>query len=174
MGRYKLRILHDLRRTKQFKEDLTARKYCVNDKKSRETNLNCFKRTLKDFSISSSTQIVELASVSILMAIKDKAEGIPPSNLQLIDAALAVTERVRMEEFHLWNFSPTSDSERVVLNQLRVDDEQLLKGAIDRMHAVLLPKLNESAKSRSPASLAEIKLRLDTLKNRRWRYPPPR
>lgn len=170
LGRYKLRLLHDARVAQKFKEDISSRKGCVNDKSKRESNISCYKRLIKDFQITSSVQVTALANVAVQVTLKDREEGIPPSNGQFVDASLAAVERVQLEQFHLWNFQPTSDSERVMLNQLRVEDEKLLKAGAEQMHSALLGKLRESSSSREPAGLGDLKMRLDALKARVWRY----
>lgn len=170
LGRYKLRLLHDARVAEKFKEDLAARKDCRNDKLRRESNLACYKRLLQAFTLTSSVQITSLANVAVQATLKDREEGVPPSNGQFIDASLAAVERVQLDQFHLWNFHAASDSDRVLLNQLRVDDESLLRAAAAQIHTVLSQKLKETQPSREPASVSELKTRLDALKARVWRY----
>ena len=170
VGRYKLRILYDIRMAENLRDNLKARKTCMNDKNKRESNLNCFKRMIAEFKITSSVQLPLLASVAVVAALKDKEEGLMPSNGQLIDAVLAVAERAQIEQFHLWNLQANNDVDRVALNQLRVDDEKLLKSSDAKMHAVLLEKFNAKSKGREPSSMSDLKMRLDALKARRWKY----
>ena len=170
LGRYKLRLLHDSRVAQKFKEDLAARKDCRNDKNKRESNLSCYKRLVHEFPLTSSVQITALANVAVQATLKDREEGIPPSNGQFIDASLAAVERVQLDQFHLWNFHASSDSDRVLLNQLRVDDEKLLRAAAEQIHLVLSAKLKETQPSREPASVSDLRVRLDALKARVWRY----
>lgn len=170
LGRYKLRLLHDVRMTEKLRDDMKARSTCLNDKKARETNIACFKRMLAKFEVTSSVQVPLLGVIAVAAATKDKAEGFSVSNGQLADVVLASAERAQIENFHLWNFIPKSDADRVALNQLRVQDEELMRSAFVKLHKTLSEKLKRPSKVREPASLPEVRMRLDTLKVRKWSY----
>lgn len=170
LGRYKLRVLHDMRMVEKLKGDIMARKTCINDKVSRESNITCFKRMLKGFEVTSSPQILAMAAVATAVALKDKSEGFSPSSGQVLDVILSVSERAQIENFHLWNLQANTDADRVVLNQLRIDDEALLKSAALKMHGILQGKMNEPSKGREPANISDIKMRIGVLKTRKWSY----
>ncbi len=169
-GRYKLRLLHDVRMTDKLRNDMKARSTCLNDKKARETNINCFKRMLAEFEVTSSVQVPLLGVIAVAAALKDKAEGFSVSTGQLVDVVLASAERAQIQKFHLWNFMPKSDADRVALNQLRVQDEELMRSTFVKLHKSLSDKMKQPSKIREPASLPEVRMRLDALNVRRWSY----
>ncbi len=173
VGRYKLRILHDIRLVQRLKADMDERKTCNNDKQSRESNINCFKRALAKFDVTSSTQLTMLTVVAVGLAVKDRSQGYPSTNAVLLDVTLSALERVEMEKFHLSVLKVTSEVDRLSLQLLRSDDEKILRDMATKMYAMLKAKYDEPVKGREPASRSNLKVRLDALKSPPWVYPKP-
>lgn len=173
VGRYKLRLLHDVRMVQNFQNEMKDRKTCLNDKTSRESNINCFKRAITKFEMTSSVQVPSLMTLAVSMALKDKSEGFASSNAILIDAVLAVSERVQIEKFHLVVLRATNETDRMTLTILRNDDEKILRKTAETMYASLKSKLNEPTKERAPANVSNLKMRIEALKATGWVYPKP-
>jgi hypothetical protein len=167
---YKLRLIGDIRKVRDFKAELVSRKACPG---YRGKDLSgCFKQGLNAFTLTSSPQIVEMMVVATYAGVSDKESGLAKGRERMIDNLLSVLERADLQKFHLAKFNPAGEVDQETLAQLRKQDVEMLRTIVRKTSDTLSPYVGENGGrlSRQPASAVDFRDRLDFQLKREWEY----